>query len=145
MQNYKKYAIPPAQLIIADVPYNVGNNFYGRDFDIIRVFKVKNNFITSLEHLFKDESLELIWERDVTKHIPAEEMRQQLEELTGEKIEIEPSREEMLGVCYKYCKNYTDSLFCKGCHLCEIDGCEFVNLSDEELKQCYEKVTGNGK
>lgn len=29
MQNYKKYAIQPAQLIIADVPYNVGNNFYG--------------------------------------------------------------------------------------------------------------------
>ena len=29
MQNYKKYAIPPAQLIIADVPYNVGKNFYG--------------------------------------------------------------------------------------------------------------------
>jgi site-specific DNA-methyltransferase (adenine-specific) len=29
MQNYKKYAIPPAQLIIADVPYNVGQNFYG--------------------------------------------------------------------------------------------------------------------
>ena len=29
MQNYEKYAIPPAQLIIADVPYHVGNNFYG--------------------------------------------------------------------------------------------------------------------
>lgn len=29
MQNYKKYGIPPAQLIIADVPYNVGRNFYG--------------------------------------------------------------------------------------------------------------------
>lgn len=29
MQNYKKYAIPPAQLIIADVPYNVGKQFYG--------------------------------------------------------------------------------------------------------------------
>lgn len=29
MQNYKKYAIPKAQLIIADVPYNVGTNFYG--------------------------------------------------------------------------------------------------------------------
>ena len=29
MQNYKKYGIQPAQLIIADVPYNVGNNFYG--------------------------------------------------------------------------------------------------------------------
>lgn len=29
MQNYKKYAIPPTQLIIADVPYNVGTNLYG--------------------------------------------------------------------------------------------------------------------
>lgn len=29
MQNYKKYAIRPAQLIIADIPYNIGNNFYG--------------------------------------------------------------------------------------------------------------------
>lgn len=29
MQNYKKYGIPRAQLVIADVPYNVGNNFYG--------------------------------------------------------------------------------------------------------------------
>ena len=29
MQNYKKYEIPRAQLVIADVPYNVGNNFYG--------------------------------------------------------------------------------------------------------------------
>ena len=29
MQNYKKYAVKPAQLIIADVPYNIGNNFYG--------------------------------------------------------------------------------------------------------------------
>ena len=27
MQNYKKYAIPRAQLVIADVPYNVGNNY----------------------------------------------------------------------------------------------------------------------
>ena len=29
MQNYKRYAIPKAQLVIADVPYNVGTNFYG--------------------------------------------------------------------------------------------------------------------
>lgn len=29
MQNYKKYAIPKAQLIIADIPYNIGTNFYG--------------------------------------------------------------------------------------------------------------------
>lgn len=29
MQNWKKYPIRKAQLVIADVPYNVGNNFYG--------------------------------------------------------------------------------------------------------------------
>lgn len=29
MQNYKRYSIPKAQMIIADVPYNVGANFYG--------------------------------------------------------------------------------------------------------------------
>lgn len=28
-QNYKRYNIPKAQLIIADIPYNVGNNAYG--------------------------------------------------------------------------------------------------------------------
>lgn len=28
-QNFRKYGIPRAQLVIADVPYNVGNNFYG--------------------------------------------------------------------------------------------------------------------
>lgn len=28
-QNYKRYAIPKAQLIIADIPYNVGKNAYG--------------------------------------------------------------------------------------------------------------------
>ncbi|MFA5911823.1 MAG: hypothetical protein WC815_23835 [Vicinamibacterales bacterium] len=28
-QNYKQYGIPKAQLIIADIPYNVGINAYG--------------------------------------------------------------------------------------------------------------------
>ena len=28
-QNYKRYGIPKAQLVIADIPYNVGTNFYG--------------------------------------------------------------------------------------------------------------------
>lgn len=28
-QNYKGYRIPPAQLVIADIPYNVGNKAYG--------------------------------------------------------------------------------------------------------------------
>lgn len=28
-QNFKRYNIPRAQLVIADIPYNIGNNFYG--------------------------------------------------------------------------------------------------------------------
>ena len=28
-QNYKRYGIPKAQLVIADIPYNIGCNFYG--------------------------------------------------------------------------------------------------------------------
>ena len=28
-QNYKRYNIPKAQLVIADIPYNLGVNFYG--------------------------------------------------------------------------------------------------------------------
>lgn len=28
-QNYKRYNIPRAQLIIADIPYNLGKNAYG--------------------------------------------------------------------------------------------------------------------
>lgn len=28
-QNYKKYGIPRAQLVIADIPYNIGKNAYG--------------------------------------------------------------------------------------------------------------------
>ena len=28
-QNFKRYGIQKAQLVIADIPYNVGNNFYG--------------------------------------------------------------------------------------------------------------------
>ncbi|MCK8797687.1 hypothetical protein MY535_04675 [Haemophilus influenzae] len=27
-QNYKRYHIPKAQLVIADIPYNLGNNAY---------------------------------------------------------------------------------------------------------------------
>ena len=28
-QNFKRYQIPKAQLVIADIPYNIGTNFYG--------------------------------------------------------------------------------------------------------------------
>ena len=104
-RNKRKYIVLGDE-VVNDDGYNIlkgyGNDLtdtrlHDRNFDIIRVFKVKNNCITSLKHLFKDENLELIWERNETKHMTAEEMRQKLEELTGEKIEVEPSREEMVG------------------------------------------------
>ena len=28
-QNFKRYALPKAQLVIADIPYNIGKNAYG--------------------------------------------------------------------------------------------------------------------
>lgn len=54
--------------------------------DIVKVFKVDST--STLEYIFDDESLELIWERNKTKRMTIEEMRKKLEEFTGEKIEI---------------------------------------------------------
>lgn len=31
-QNYKRYGIPRAQLVIADIPYNLGSNAYASKF-----------------------------------------------------------------------------------------------------------------
>lgn len=112
--------------------------------DIMRVFKIE--IITTLDRIFHIENLELIWERDETKRMTLEEMRQKLEELTGEKIEAEPSEEEMIGVCYKYC---SENDICDWC--CIKKECEknekhdFVYYSTESLKECYEKVIANGK
>lgn len=64
-------------------------------FDIEKVYKLNTKEIYCLQDIFYDENLELIWERKETKSMTAEEMRQKLEELTGEKIEVVLSREEM--------------------------------------------------
>ena len=45
-QNFKRYGIPKAQLVIADIPYNLGNNAYASNpmwyvGGIIRTAKVK--------------------------------------------------------------------------------------------------------
>lgn len=61
-------------------------------YDIVRVFKVSNDCVRKLDTLFHDENLELIWERKEIKRMTNEEMRQKLEELTGEKIEVESNR-----------------------------------------------------
>ncbi len=103
--------------------------------DIMRVFKIA--IITTLDRIFHIENLDLIWERKEPKRTTAEEMRKKLEELTGEKIEIEPTREEMIGACYEFC-NKRKCL--STCALRDSGTCTFRNYSDEQLKECYEKV-----
>ena len=71
--------------------------------DIVKVCKTKRP--RSFGSLLDDDNLELIWQRTETKHMTTEEMRAKLEELTGEKIEVELSREEMVGACYGFCRN----------------------------------------
>ena len=56
------------------------------DLEIVRVYKIKcMGGISSIMH---DDNLELIWERKEPKKMTVEEMRQKLEELTGEQIEV---------------------------------------------------------
>lgn len=115
------------------------------EYDIVKVFTVKCEKLACIGDIFKDENLELIWQRTETKHMTAEEMRQKLEELTGEKIEIEPSRGEMMARLYQYCDE------CSNCYTkcsikreCRTKG-NFFNYDTEDLKQCYEKVEEDGR
>lgn len=59
---------------------------YFKDLDIVGVYAIQeyNNFADMLS----DYNLELIWERTESKKMTVEEMRQKLEELTGEEIEV---------------------------------------------------------
>ena len=102
--------------------------------DIMRVFKIA--IITTLDRIFHIENLDLIWERK-EKRMTAEEMRKKLEELTSENIVVEPSREEMVGTCYVFCNEQYCS---RNCILDQSGDCVFRSYSDEQLKQCYEKV-----
>ena len=65
-------------------------------------------------------------------------VRQKLEELTGEKIEVEPSKEEMIGKIKLYCTGQSDCTECILSGMCE--RCNYWKFEDSKLKQCYEKV-----
>ena len=66
---------------LKDIQYKEGNIF-----DIVKVFRIKNRSIKSLADIFEDNCLDLIWERKKTMTV--EEMRQKLEKLTGERIDV---------------------------------------------------------
>lgn len=91
-----------------------------------------------MKKIFDKNNLELIWERTETKSMTTEEMRKKLEELTGEKIEVEPSREEMIGKIKLYCTGQSDCTECILLGMCE--RCNYWKFEDSKLKQCYEKV-----
>lgn len=102
---------------------------------IVKIFKIKEAM--TFNYILDDDNLELVWERSEPKKMTTEEMRQKLEELTEEKIEIEPSREEIIGSIRIYCHN-------KHCNSCiihsECSGCDIVCMTNEQLKECYRKV-----
>ena len=59
---------------------------YFKDLDIVGVYAIKE--YSNFADMLSDYNLELIWERTETKKMTVEEMKQKLEELTGEEIEV---------------------------------------------------------
>lgn len=57
-----------------------------KDFDIMRIYKIQH--VSRFNEILLYSNLELIWERKEPKKMTVEEMREKLEELTGEEIEV---------------------------------------------------------
>ena len=66
--------------------YNENLKSVVSDLEIVRVYKIK--CMGKISSIMEDHNLELIWERKEPKKMTVEEMRQKLEELTGEEIEV---------------------------------------------------------
>lgn len=112
-----------------------------KDFDIMKVYKVNIENVKRLSDILKHENLELIWERIEVKHMTVDEMQKKLEELTGERVEFEPSVEEMIGVICKYCRKAK----CNTCVIPSGMSCNFADYSKDEVKKAYEKVMEDGR
>lgn len=61
-------------------------NRYFKDLDIVGVYAIQE--YSNFADMLSDYNLELIWERKEPKKMTVEEMRQKLEDLTGEEIEV---------------------------------------------------------
>ena len=66
--------------------YNENLKSMASDLEIVRVYKIKH--MGKFSSIMKNHNLELIWESKEPKKMTVEEMRQKLEELTGEEIEV---------------------------------------------------------
>lgn len=109
------------------------------DHTIVKIFKIKEAM--TFNYILDDDNLKLIWERIEVKHMTVDEMQKKLEELTGERVEFEPSVEEMIGVICKYCRKAK----CNTCVIPSGMSCNFANYSKDEVKKAYEKVMENGR
>ena len=108
----------------------IGNAFIGKDgfnyidnykcslesyrnkvYDICKVYSFLLPY--GFNSLFKDNNLKLIWERTEVKNMTTEEMRKKLEELTGEKIEIESNRRVGQWFLLDECSN--SGVYCSIC------------------------------
>lgn len=95
-RNGKRFLVI-ADRVVDELGYNTFER-YGDDlkdirykekaFDIVKAFRIKDNSVKSLAEIFEDSCLDLIWERKETKKMTVEEMRQKLEALTGERIDV---------------------------------------------------------
>ena len=70
--------------------YTNNLEWYGtnRGGDIVKVYRIIHESLETVGEVLCDGNLELIWERKEPKKMTVEEMRQKLEELTGEEIEV---------------------------------------------------------
>lgn len=109
--------------------------FVNDNYDITKVYKINAKNVYILNDIFKECNLELIWERKEAKKMTVEEMKQKLEELTGEKIEVSVNRDEMIRELNEFCKKKS----CGNCFNDGTDGCIFENLGDTRLENVYEK------
>ena len=75
--------------------------------DELNVKKVYISNAYSLDDLFEDDCLVLIWEREEIESMTATQMAALIEELTGKKVRIEPSMEEMYRALDLYCSSTT--------------------------------------
>lgn len=66
--------------------YNENLKNVASGLEIVRVYKIK--CMEKISSIMHDDNLELIWERKKLKKMTVEEMREKLEELIGEEIEI---------------------------------------------------------
>ena len=66
--------------------YNENLKNVASGLEIVRVYKIK--CMGKISSIMEDHNLELIWERKEPKKMTVEEMKQKLEELTGEEIEV---------------------------------------------------------